>query len=124
MRQVDVVLGVLTLVAFGMGYAAYRAWHPDPVATEPVVTAPVADSRRVESRPPYVVRDALSDMATSILPRQAGSEGGVRCWQGVLYRQTRARWEPVVGSSGEIAQCEIQAEPVRPQNSEASVQTP
>jgi len=56
MRQVDVVLSVLTLVAVGMGVAAYRAWNP-PAEPMPVVsdTTPVPPPlRAVVARTPVV----------------------------------------------------------------------
>lgn len=54
------------------------------------------------------------------LPLQLGTEGGVRCWGGTVYRQTQHRWEPVFSAEGLISRCEIQAEPVRPDSSPAN----
>lgn len=34
MKAIDVVLSVLTLAAVGLGFAAYRAWHPAQVHAE------------------------------------------------------------------------------------------
>lgn len=54
------------------------------------------------------------------LPLQVGSEGGVRCWRGVLYRQTQGRWQAVYSPDGRTGLCQIRVEPVHPQNFEAS----
>lgn len=42
------------------------------------------------------------------LPLQLGSEGGVQCWHGVLYQQTRSMWLPVSASGGRVARCDIE----------------
>lgn len=56
MRQVDVVLSVLTLIALGMGLAAYRAWHPD-------VTEPVSDTSPVRSPAPVAAARTVHRVA-------------------------------------------------------------
>lgn len=133
MRQVDVVLSLLTLVAVVMGYSAYRAWHPDsdPVA-QPAIK-PAAGNRPGEqlSDAERAALQAFADDAAdrlvdanTHLKLQPGAEGGVKCWKGVVYRQTGGRWEPVEGPSHYLAGCEIRIEPVRPDSSQASEQTP
>ena len=113
MRQLDVVLSVLTLVAIGMGVAAYRAWHPDQAASEPV-----SDTPRVQSPQPADV--------TRTEPLRHGPHptvvGRVECRNGLLYWQADQGVKPVeaVHNFPDAARCEIQAEPVRPDNSTAN----
>lgn len=112
MRPVDVVLSVLTLAAVGMGVAAYQAWHP-----QSQVNAPVSDTRPDQSlvdvggvrmQGPLWHPDRLTD---------------VQCIRGQLYWHTPRGYMPVI-ANGHYSKCEIRAEPVHPQNSEASEQTP
>ncbi|MBT2119857.1 hypothetical protein [Dyella sp. LX-1] len=69
MKPVDVVLGALTLAAIGLGYAAYRAWNPQPEAIQPDV------SSAVDTRPATLQRSR--DRAYGEIPVDA-----VRIWTG------------------------------------------
>jgi len=123
MKPVDIVLGVLTLFAVGLGVAAYRAWHPD---VEQAVSQPAVAVEPLPSRSPapaFSVR-RLTPIPVPPFPLQAGSEGGVRCWKGLVYRQTHWHWVPVYSPDGRVSQCEIQAEPVRLESSQASDDNP
>lgn len=124
MRQVDVVLSVLTLVAVGMGVAAYRAWHPNDDISQPVSaveTQLVQSLPRVASAPAARLNPVRWENDSRSIPLKPGSEGGVRCWQGFLLRQTGHQWVGMAAPDGRgLAQCEILAEPVRPESSEAS----
>jgi len=84
----------------------------------------------VSPRPVVVVRasraaPALPQNDSRSIPLQPGSEGGVKCWNGLLMHQTGHTWVAVSTPDGRgLALCQIQVEPARPQNSEASEQTP
>lgn len=121
MRQVDVVLSVLTLVAVGMGVAAYRAWNPGPQPQiSPGVSEPVSGTQPAESPVPGAVVPA----SVRRLPMVYGATvGKTWCRDGLLYWDTPNGPGPVY-ANGRYSKCQIQAEPARPQNSEASEQTP
>jgi len=121
MRQVDVVLSVLTLVAVGMGVAAYRAWNP---ALEPEAKPDVA---KEVTAPVYGMRQAVSPAPGAVVPASVrrlpvvygATVGRTWCRDGLLYWSTANGSGPVY-VNGRYSACEIRAEPVRPQSSEAS----
>ena len=108
MKPIDVVLSVLTLVAVGLGYAAYRAWHPTTQFSEPdaaVETAPyrspelVAAERVVQAQPVPARR----------VPRnlRAGVVDRVECRNGMLYwHDVKQGTRPVAAPNGwDAARC-------------------
>ncbi|ULU23790.1 hypothetical protein DYST_00688 [Dyella terrae] len=119
MRQVDVVLSVLTLVAVGMGFAAYRAWYPDRDIREPA-----ADSR--PAVPPSL--GPLAPVLARVRAQQAEQQAGQRayaeyracqaahsaCWwtyckDGVLWVHATGFPDAQMGGArpGEFARCDI-----------------
>ena len=119
MRQVDVVLSVLTLVAVGMGVAAYRAWHPEPVPAEPVV-----DTQLAAPLLPVVAPNSSSGRVSRLarLPDSPGPINRVECQHGYLMEQN-PEGPTFVIRNGQPAMCEIQAEPAHPRSSPASDDT-
>jgi hypothetical protein len=89
MRQVDVVLSVLTLVAVGLGIAAYRAWHPD---VDPTLRA----SDTTQSRLPEPLALASRREAPVPVP--------TRCVNGLLMTQSAYGWGYAV-HAGKVLRC-------------------
>ncbi len=116
MRKMDVLNYTLAVVLVAASVPLYRLI---------LERSRAADMRLGQSLPRADVVQVLpARLPDAPLPLQAGSEGGVQCWRGMVYRQTQRRWQVVYGPEGRPALCQIQIEPVRPQNSEASEQTP
>lgn len=99
MRQVDVVLSVLTLVAVGMGVAAYRAWHPGSIE-------PSADSLPSVLPPPVVVARRSTALIHGPHPALVR---GVECRNGLLYWDTDQGVKPVEAMTRfpDAGRCEI-----------------
>lgn len=113
MKPVDVVLSVLTLSAVAMGFAAYRAWHPELMSA---VIEPSVENRPAELPLPGDVVPA----SVRRLPVVYGATlGRTWCRHGLLY------WESPNGSApvyvnGRYSGCQIRAEPARPDSSTAN----
>lgn len=116
MRKVDVLLSVLTLVAVGMGFAAYKAWNPDSEPREPVSGTPTAGS------PPLVAVAREPAQGHGQLAQRPTIVREVECRNGLLYWHADVGTKPVASRArpGDAARCEIQVEPVRPESSQAS----
>jgi len=99
MKPVDIVLGVLTLCAVGLGVAAYRAWHPE-VASNSLAAA----VEPLPNRSPVPV--ASAQMAR--LGDTWGPVNRVECRNGFLVEMTPQGQLGVV-RNGQLAQCEIHA---------------
>lgn len=86
MKPIDVLLGFLTLAAVGLGFAAYRAWHPAAPHADTAMTVdqrlPSADSHPVRTPPLPVARDKVFYAWDEKLP------DGYRCSgaNGLAYR--------------------------------------
>lgn len=106
-----VVAAVLVAATIPMyRYLIERANAPDSRPVE--LPAPVVEVRREAA--PVAAPELIPDAG---LPLQSGSEGGVRCAHGFVYRQTHGYWLPVAGADGQASRCEIRVEPVRPGSS-------
>lgn len=118
MTRRDVGYYVLAALLFAASIPLYRvilahagdgdqpAQSPQPVAvarTRSVVAAPARARSLPVDEPPV-----------------AGREGQLQCWHGLLYTYSLGQWAVRVSPNGQLPQCEIQVESVRPENSQAS----
>ena len=119
MKTVDVILLGLTALALGAGAGlVYRAHHQGDVRIPPVFTeSAVSDEKQPVQSP---VPGAVVPASVRQLPVVYGATvGKTWCRDGLLYWETPNGPGPVY-VNGRYSRCEIQAEPVRPQNSEAT----
>lgn len=119
MKPIDVVLSILTLAAVGLGYAAYRAWHPTAEISGPAAAVETSPYRSPE---PAVVRRVIQPqpVAARRVPHnlQAGVVDRVECRNGMLYwHDVKQGTRPVAAPNGrDAARCEIQMLPGEPQS--------
>jgi len=118
MKPVDIVLSVLTLVAVGLGFAAYRAWHPVAEVSEPAAPVETVPYRSpVSAAAPRAAQPAR-------VPHNlcAGVVDRVECRNGMLYwHDVKQGTRPVAASNGwGVARCEIQMLPAAAHSSPAT----
>lgn len=107
MKPVDIVLGMLTLCAVGMGVAAYRAWHPD---SETAVSESSGDTLPSRSLAPADVARTLPTAAFQHGPHPSVVYKA-ECRNGLLYWHADLGVKPVEAQKNfpDAARCEIHA---------------